>query len=1473
MRHARFIIAVALGASASACASEEVTRIAQGVEAGTPPTPVYQRQFADAITGDDTPIPVSDTAQNCPPGRPCYIADANLGAGGPIDSYRDDIYERPAGRGTNARTYYPSIDIVGTDVGLTASWVYYRIELFGPEPGKAPGTAAGFPNFYAFEINFDDDPVGDAVVQVAHPTAAWSTAGIIVDLDRDETVGGPRALVADGPGQAGGGYEHRQFEAGQNDAPGSPGGSTAVQARIAGTSIELAVYRPFLAALASSPIRSAAFRGFAGRFSIGPGWLYVHDDRNRAGLGSPYPYLQIAGAPACPNGSSGDDGLTATQIAALESGTRVDTGLSNPCYALGGIYEIDNSGTIASLAVPDDLLFQVDLSLTKTDVEDPVAESGAIKYTLTATNQTQGPGVATGVVITDPLPAGVTFVSASAGCSHAAGVVTCNVGALPNGASRAVTIQVTAPATATTLVLTNTASVTSDGDEQVPADNSDSETTTIVPSGPACGDGVVDPGEACDDHNLTSGDGCSAACMRENGQACTAGPQCESGYCDPGGTCQPSPACGDGTRGTTEGCDDGDAQDGDGCSSACRIEDGFPCNTATPGLVDDASCASMVCDVSAGAPGTCEPANVCGNGRVESGETCDDGNTSAGDGCGPACNTELDTDGDGVGDLLDLDDDGDGLVDADEGDGGRDVDHDGVPDSLDLDSDNDGIRDETEAGHAGCTSGVGANGLCDDLETSPDSGAVAYTVADTDRDTIPDYADLDSDNDGHADLREADAPCSDANDDAICDGVDTDGDGIVDELDDVVGFGATPQVPTDTDGDGTPDFRDLDSDGDNFPDTIESLNAALDENDDGVIDRTEDVDGDGASDIIDDSDLDGTPDLLDADAPGFGGLHDRRVDTDGDGKPDHRDVDADDDGVGDQGDNCRLLPNADQVDSDGDGLGDACDFRPPVEDVWGIQGGGCATTGDATGAGMLAIVVLGVIAGRRRRGAHLLVLVLVLPVVSRAEPVRGVFSTERFQLASDHDGILDVEWGGVQPHLQIDLALWLGYANDPLTVYRQTPSGDRELAGSLVKDQVSGELVGAVGLFERAQIGVIVPLVVAQRDDLAGTSPTMPTAPDGGFALGDLRLVPKVRLLRQADAGVDLAIYVALTLPTSTGDGFSGDAAASAAPALAVSRRFAHGVRAGVNLGYRARHERMAVDLQIDDELFAGAGVAADLGADGGPPLELDLGVGFATSAEDVFATDNQTYAELKLGASYRITSALRAFAATGAGIAQGFGTPDWRLLAGVRLERASEPAPRPRPAPPPAPEPAITVEPPPPPPVVEPPPPVAEPPPPPPAPEPDRDGDAVIDKLDNCPDEPGVPDHQGCTAPQLVTITDTKLEIRDTVFFTTGKSKIEARSFALLDNIAQVLRNQPHMNILIEGHTDDRGDAKANLKLSRSRATEVLRYLVRKGVDVRRLDAQGFGEDWPIADNRTPEGRATNRRVEFIVVGDAPAK
>jgi OOP family OmpA-OmpF porin len=157
--------------------------------------------------------------------------------------------------------------------------------------------------------------------------------------------------------------------------------------------------------------------------------------------------------------------------------------------------------------------------------------------------------------------------------------------------------------------------------------------------------------------------------------------------------------------------------------------------------------------------------------------------------------------------------------------------------------------------------------------------------------------------------------------------------------------------------------------------------------------------------------------------------------------------------------------------------------------------------------------------------------------------------------------------------------------------------------------------------------------------------------------------------------------------------------------------------------------------------------------------------------------------------------------------------------------------------------------------------------------PDKDADGDGVVDREDNCPDEPGTAKNHGCKEKQLVVITEEGLDILDIVYFDTSKAIIQKRSYKLLDNVAAVIIAHPQVGkFRVEGHTDDRGNDDDNLDLSQRRAEAVVKYLVDKGVPAERLEALGFGETKPLADNKTKAGRAKNRRVEFKIIGKGEA-
>ena len=384
----------------------------------------------------------------------------------------------------------------------------------------------------------------------------------------------------------------------------------------------------------------------------------------------------------------------------------------------------------------------------------------------------------------------------------------------------------------------------------------------------------------------------------------------------------------------------------DGLDNDCsgKADDGFP-DTDSDGAAD---CMDLD-DDGDGDPDTsdCAPLNAAISSSAQ--ELCDGVDNN----CNQAVDeTFADADGDGLPDCLDKDDDNDGDGDASDCDplnknvhhgaielcngvddncqGGVDegfVNSDGdvVPDCLDTDDDNDGDADTSDCAPLNANISSLALEVCDGLDNDCDD-LVDETFANTDGDTLADC--VDPDDDGDTVLDDVDCAPKDPQVSQkaleICDGIDNDCDGSVDES-----F-------ANTDGDAHADCVDLDDDSDGDPDvtdcadtdpTVSSLVKEVcdgkDNDCDGQKDETfPNTDGDALADCVDgDDDNDGTPDAED----NCQTVKNDQADNDDDGAGDACDTDDDNDSVLDPADNCPFVVNGGQIDTDADGDGDACD--------------------------------------------------------------------------------------------------------------------------------------------------------------------------------------------------------------------------------------------------------------------------------------------------------------------------------------------------------------------------------------------------------------------------------------------------------------------------------------------------------------------------------------------------------------------
>src|SRR5207245_1697273 len=520
-------------------------------------------------------------------------------------------------------------------------------------------------------------------------------------------------------------------------------------------------------------------------------------------------------------------------------------------------------------------------------------------------------------------------------------------------------------------------------------------------------------------------------------------------------------------------------------------------------------------------------------------------------------------------------------------------------------------------------------------------------------------------------------------------------------------------------------------------------------------------------------------------------------------------------------------------------------------------------SGDRSGvAALLAAALVGLWRACRRRSARgravalvgkaVLTAAVAASVAARAQTllVQPQFNADRFNPGAGSADILSVGSASVPEHLDVHLSIFSSYARDTLRLMAVADSSQQV---RLLHSQTLTHLGASVALFGRFELGLTLPVLVAQSassNDLLGTL----IAPGGG--IGDVRLVPKAQLWRSEILAV--AVAAPLTLPTGNGDAFLSHGSVTLTPELRVESD-ALPVRVAASSGIVLRRGREFANLAVGNALTYG--LAGEL------PFSW-LGqrlTALATLAGEVELQQGgavERPMELLAALRWQLPGNLQFTFGGGPGLTNGYGTPRYRVFAGIGFDPAQAVR-RSRPRPPmlvhdspmraPAPVPPPPVE-----------------------PEAPLPVPVALDEEPPAPPMPPLPSVAMVLAaaptPGLQRVVrNGHLALLAQVQFAHDAATILPVSLPLLDEVVKVLRDAPEIRkVRIEGHTDGRGKPAYNRRLSQRRAESVLRNLVTAGIAASRLRAKGFGPDRPLVPNDTVANRAKNRRVEFVVL-DGP--
>lgn len=322
-------------------------------------------------------------------------------------------------------------------------------------------------------------------------------------------------------------------------------------------------------------------------------------------------------------------------------------------------------------------------------------------------------------------------------------------------------------------------------------------------------------------------------------------------------------------------------------------------------------------------------------------------------------------------------------------------------------------------------------------------------------------------------------------------------------------------------------------------------------------------------------------------------------------------------------------------------------------------------------------------------------------------------TAQQYEPGPGANDVLGVQSSQIQGHLEWQLGAQLNVADDVLEV-RDLSTDDT--IDKIIESQTGFDIVGALGIRDRFEIGLVIPFTPYRThgETSLGSVPNDLSA----AALGDIRLIPKVAVPGLPDS-FGLAISLPLTLPTGKNTQFYGEGSIGIEPRLLAEVRLSNGTQIAANVGFRLRSEKQFVNLNLGNEFTYGVGARVPFKIQNMNLAALATLVGSQVSGGD---GGEERPLEALVGAEYRPTEKLVVMLAGGPGLSSGYGTPDFRIVAGVRFHHKPEKKPE-----------CLYGE------------------------EdmdgfedddecadPDNDGDEIADEQDVCPNEPGVADNPG---------------------------------------------------------------------------------------------------------------------------------